>query len=88
MCSTLAFILHFVQMPERFNGLNEGPTPRFNKIGRMVNNLESVIHSHPNPNKSRRRSSTYLRETNYISIHPKTLRGAFHDRYDKGVDSE
>ena len=49
MCSTVVFILHFVQMAERFTGLNVGPIPRFNKIGRMVYSLVGVIHSNPNP---------------------------------------
>ena len=48
MYYTVVFILHFVQMPERFTGLSVGPTPRFDKIGRMLNSLVSVIHSHPN----------------------------------------
>ena len=88
MCSTMAFILHFVQMPERFSGLNAGPLPRFDKMGRMVNSLVSVIHSHPKANKSMTCGSIYLRENNYISIFPKTLRSAFYDRYDKGIDFE
>ena len=63
---------------------------RFDKIDLMVNSLMSVIHSNPNinPNKSMMRGSTYLRENNYIFIYPKTLRGAFHDNYDKGVYCE
>ena len=74
-------------MPEKFN---VGPTSWFDKIGRMANSLASVIHSHvnPNPNKSMTYDSTYVRGNNYISIYTKTLRGAFHDRYDKGVDCE
>ena len=88
MCSTVAFILHFVQMLERFNGLNVGPTPRFDKISRMVDSLVNVIHSQPNRNKSMTRDSTYLKENNNISIYPKMLRSAYHDRYDKGVDCE
>ena len=77
-------------MPERFNGLNMGSIPGSNKTGRMVNSLVSVIHSNsnPNPSKSMTQGSIYLRENNSISIYPKTLRGAFHDRYDKGVDCE
>ena len=38
----MAFILHFIQLPERFNS---GPTLRFDKLSRMVNSLVSVIHS-------------------------------------------
>ena len=34
------------------------------------------------------RGLTYLWENNYISIYSKALKGAFHDRYDKGVDCE
>ena len=62
----------------------------FNKIGCMVNNLVSVIHSYPNPtfNKLMTHNSTYLRENNYISIYLKMLRGTFHDRYDHRVDCE
>ena len=88
MCSTVVFILHFVQMPEIFSGFNVGLTFRFDKIGRMVNSLGSVIHSHPNPKTSMMQGSTYLRENNYISIYSKILRDAFHHHYDKGVECE
>ena len=33
-------------------------------------------------------SSTNLKENNYIYIFPKTFRGVFPDRYDKGVDCD
>ena len=72
MCSTVAFILPFVQMPGRFNGSNVGPTTWFDKISRMVNSLVSVtiptLTSNPNPNKSMTRGSTYFRENNNIYI--------------------
>ena len=48
--SPVAFILHFVHILERFNGLNEGFTLRFDKIGHIVNKLMIVIRSHPYPN--------------------------------------
>ena len=48
-CSTVAFILHFVPMSERFNSLNLDPTLWLDKIGHMVNSLVSVIHSNPKP---------------------------------------
>ena len=78
------YSLHFVQMPD---GLNVGPTPKFDKIGHMVNSLVNVIHSHPNLNKSMTCCCTYLRENN-ISIYLKTLKGAFQDHYDKSIDCE
>ena len=85
MCPTVAFILRFVQMPERFNSSNVSPTPRFDKTGRKVNSLMSVIHSYPKPNKSMTRGSTYLRKNNFISSYPKMLGGAFLDHNNKSV---
>ena len=78
MCSTVAFILHFVEIPERFNGLN--------KIGRMVNKFSECNPFQPKTLTLTPNKSNYLPENNYISIYPKTLRGAFHNGYDKGVD--
>ena len=49
--------------------LNVGPTPRFDKIGRMVNSLVSAVYFKANSNANESMSgSTYLRENNYISI--------------------
>ena len=61
MCYTVAFVLYFVQMPEKFEC-------GFHTQVRIIS-LVRVIHSHPNPNpnKSMTHGSSYC---NILTLDP------------------